>query len=74
MKRELPKPPKFQIRKQRIERVILTGSMEHIDAALDYMAKTHYVMSKVGPQMVRAGRAAAKDEKSFIILGEKVIR
>jgi len=66
--------PPFQIHKQRIERIILTGDMEHLDEAIEYVAKTGYVMSKVGPQMIKAKRATAKDENSFMILGEKVIR
>ena len=69
-----PDPPPYQIRKQRIERLIITGDNEHISEALDYMAKSGYVMSKVGPQLLKAGRNAAADKTSFILLGEKVIR
>ena len=64
----------FRIHKQRIERVILTGPMEQLDAALEHIAKTGYVMSKVGPQTIRAAGASARNDNSFLILAEKVIR
>ena len=70
-----PELPPFQIHKQKVERLILTGKADQLGAALDYMAKTNYVISKVGPQLLKAGhRATAKSEDGFILLGEKVIR
>jgi len=72
-RRQIEQPP-FRIHKQRVERIILTGKMDHLNEAIEYIAKTGYVMSKVGPQMVKAQRATAKNENSFIVLGEKVVR